>query len=231
MSPDSLVARVLKAIYYPSSNFLQATVGSQASYVWRSIVRGRELLESGIRWRVGNGSSIKVWQDKWIPQPFGFKVVSPNLFFGEDLLVEDLIDKGLSQWRVELLEVLFSPRDTEMILQIPLCSSWPADEIVWHYSRDGSFSVKTAYHLARTLEDLRSSQVGVSTASSATNWTKIWGLEVPPKVQHFVWRLVSGILPVRRNLCRRIMLPNAKCCWCLAEVEDEVHVFKDCAFA
>ena len=49
MYPDSLVAKILKANYFPADNFLQAKMGSQPSYVWRLILKGRDLLEKGLR--------------------------------------------------------------------------------------------------------------------------------------------------------------------------------------
>lgn len=33
-------------------------MGHKPSYTWRSILAGREILERGVRWRVGDGSSI-----------------------------------------------------------------------------------------------------------------------------------------------------------------------------
>jgi hypothetical protein len=38
--PDSLSARVLKAVYFPMTDALEAEVGSSPSRVWRAIVDG-----------------------------------------------------------------------------------------------------------------------------------------------------------------------------------------------
>lgn len=62
-NPDSLVAHVLKAKYFPDSSFIEARVRNRVSYVWRSILEGRNVLVEGLRWRVGNGQRIKVWAD------------------------------------------------------------------------------------------------------------------------------------------------------------------------
>ena len=57
-NPSSLVARVLKARYFPTSDLLNAKLGSSPSYSWRSIHSSLEIIRCGIRWRVGNGKQI-----------------------------------------------------------------------------------------------------------------------------------------------------------------------------
>jgi hypothetical protein len=37
------------------------------SYVWRSILKGLEVLKEGMIWRVGNGTNIRIWNDPWFP--------------------------------------------------------------------------------------------------------------------------------------------------------------------
>ncbi|XP_028063364.1 uncharacterized protein LOC114266637 [Camellia sinensis] len=67
--PHSLIARVLKAKYFPHTSFLDVLLGNSPSFTWRSIVSSRSLLNAGLRWRVGNGASISVKDDKWVPRP------------------------------------------------------------------------------------------------------------------------------------------------------------------
>uniref|UniRef100_A0A2N9F3X0 Reverse transcriptase domain-containing protein n=1 Tax=Fagus sylvatica TaxID=28930 RepID=A0A2N9F3X0_FAGSY len=55
----SLVFRVLKAKYFPHSSFLDACVPHNASFTWRSICDAKEVLKSGLRWRVGTGEHIQ----------------------------------------------------------------------------------------------------------------------------------------------------------------------------
>lgn len=40
---------------------------SSASWAWRSILAGRNILKKGWRWNLGNGFSIDVWRDPWLP--------------------------------------------------------------------------------------------------------------------------------------------------------------------
>ena len=76
-NPNSLTYRVFKAKYFAGCSFLEAQVGRKPSYVWRSLMAGREMVEMGSRWCVGNGRSVKIWRDRWIPTPDNFKVVTP----------------------------------------------------------------------------------------------------------------------------------------------------------
>lgn len=42
-NPNSMVARMLKAKYFPRGTFLEAEAGANSSFFWRSFVWGREL--------------------------------------------------------------------------------------------------------------------------------------------------------------------------------------------
>lgn len=37
--PEKLVSRIFKARYYPSDSFLTAKLGSNPSYIWRSVLK------------------------------------------------------------------------------------------------------------------------------------------------------------------------------------------------
>lgn len=56
--PDTLVSQIMKAKYYPGSSILEANVGRQPSFAWRSIHSSCDLLREGLVWRVGNGCKI-----------------------------------------------------------------------------------------------------------------------------------------------------------------------------
>ncbi|KAL0011249.1 hypothetical protein SO802_006357 [Lithocarpus litseifolius] len=74
---DSLLYQCFKARYFPRSNFLEAKESPNCSYVWRSLMAAMPILQSGHCWRVGNGESIHVLKDKWIPYFPTNKVLVP----------------------------------------------------------------------------------------------------------------------------------------------------------
>lgn len=46
--PDSLVAKVLKARYFKHTDIMDATLGSNPSYIWRSIMWSRQTMDEGL---------------------------------------------------------------------------------------------------------------------------------------------------------------------------------------
>lgn len=66
------------------------------------------LLREGCRKRVGDGISVSVWEDKWLPQ-FPYRIATPDVGNEQISLVSDLIIPGTSLWNLELVEEIFSP--------------------------------------------------------------------------------------------------------------------------
>ncbi|GKV50825.1 hypothetical protein SLEP1_g57512 [Rubroshorea leprosula] len=76
-NPNALWVRVLKSLYFPNSSFFDARKGSHPSWAWSSILHGRNLVQLGARWNVGNGQDILIYHDKWVPTLPGFKTGLP----------------------------------------------------------------------------------------------------------------------------------------------------------
>ncbi|XP_057811479.1 uncharacterized mitochondrial protein AtMg00310-like [Salvia miltiorrhiza] len=63
---STLLARSLKARYFPRTDILLASKAHNPSFVWRSLLAGRDLLMKGIVWKVGDGERIRIGKDCWI---------------------------------------------------------------------------------------------------------------------------------------------------------------------
>ena len=74
---NSLLYRVFKPKFFPNCSFIEASNAQASSYAWGSILKGREVLKKGMRWRVGDGSSISIWSDPWLPSTFLLFISSP----------------------------------------------------------------------------------------------------------------------------------------------------------
>jgi len=71
------VACIMKEKYHPRVDFLDAKLGSRPSFVWRSILKAKSILQTGMGWRVGNGEDIKIWKDVWLNPPKS-RLLLPN---------------------------------------------------------------------------------------------------------------------------------------------------------
>ncbi|MED6195911.1 hypothetical protein PIB30_042300 [Stylosanthes scabra] len=49
-------------------------IGSALSWVWRSILEGRRIVERGLHWQLGSGSNVKIFGDPWLPPPYPLTV-------------------------------------------------------------------------------------------------------------------------------------------------------------
>jgi len=145
--PESLVAQVLRDKYFPNSTFLQASLGRNPSYAWRSIFKAKAIIEKGMLWRVGNGETIKIWGDKWLPSSGSSLVQSFPMGMNLDTRVSFLIDQQVGGWNYSLVQNLFDEGEAEQILSIALSPLHGPDRIIWGGTKNGIFIVCSAYHL------------------------------------------------------------------------------------
>lgn len=65
INENRLVTSIMKACYFPSYEFLDAKIGNNPSFMWRSILAAHGSIKQGYRKRIGNGKSINVWKVAW----------------------------------------------------------------------------------------------------------------------------------------------------------------------
>ena len=89
---NSLLHSVFKVKYFAKVSFMDAQLGRNPSYVWRSVVAARDTIDKGLRWNVGNGKKVNIWNDRCLPTADSFKRVSPRNQEVRLEKVEQLID-------------------------------------------------------------------------------------------------------------------------------------------
>ena len=113
-SEDSLFFRYFEANFFPHGSIFDAKE-KNGSYAWRSILKGREVIMRGMRWRIGDGSAVQVYQDNWLPTSEYGRFSSPISDNNPDTLVASLIDQDLCSWREVEIDRLFLPREASII--------------------------------------------------------------------------------------------------------------------
>ena len=149
--PDSLLTRTLKARYFPRGSFFEATKSYCPSFSWQNIISARDVLKKGLSWRVGNGDSIRIWQDRWLPDDTNFLFPLSRQVVDLDQPVNSLMNDDRSAWKVSTILRTFPNQIARQILAIPLSVRRIEDSWRWHFTKSGFFSVKSTYHLACNL--------------------------------------------------------------------------------
>jgi hypothetical protein len=186
----------------------------------------KDLLSSGIIWRVGDGKSINVWGDNWLPN-FGSLNFQPELTLPRDAKVSDLIDVSVRGWNCGLIDNCFPAYVANIIKNIPLCPLFPPDKIIWNGTSSRSFSVKNAYHMALDLLKQKNGECSYS-VGNRDFWKKIWSTNVSNVSKKFLWRACQNALPTKQNLFRKGVVENDICTCCQLEGESVVHALWCC---
>ena len=205
-NPESLLSLVLKEKYFPGSHLMEASRGRNTSWGWKGIYEACQVLRCGLRWRVGDGSSINIRNDPWFPKPSTFKVTP--LASLQATMVSDLIEPSTRTWKAEMVKSGFNLDDVSPILSIPVSRTGRRDRLVWHHSVNGEYSVRTGYGEAvKLMENGALGRRGRGTSSENRKpnqvWNLIWKLKVPNKIKLFIWRCCNNSLVVRHNLKKR----------------------------
>lgn len=111
---------------------MEAEVGSNQSYIQRSLSWSRELLDQTF-WRVANEESIRLFQDAWI---LGLQLGHIVSRIATSLMVSHFI-KDSYTWDKELIDMAFLPHEATAILKSPVCSRVDSDARYWiHEKKD-----------------------------------------------------------------------------------------------
>lgn len=68
-NPNTTIVRIFKTKYYPQGVFLEAALGHNSSFDWRSIQAFHVLVRRGLKWRIGDGKRINIGKDLWLRAP------------------------------------------------------------------------------------------------------------------------------------------------------------------
>lgn len=115
---NPVVTALMKARYYPHSDFLNASIGNNPSYIWRSILEAQDVIRKGLRKKIGDGRNTLVWQDPWLPcNENGFMTTErhPQL---DHVTAASMMNTEQMEWDEEILEDLCNARDRKLIKQV-----------------------------------------------------------------------------------------------------------------
>ena len=134
-----------------------------------------------MQWRIGDGCSIWIFQDQWLPYSSHVRVFSLNLDCYPDAKVSSLIDHELHFWKTDVVGRVFLLFEANLVKAIPLSLSRKSDDIFWPRTWDGVYLVKTGYKsLMKGDELVEPGASDIEVMKGVSN--KIWHLQVPNRV-------------------------------------------------
>ena len=181
---------------------------------------------------MGDGASIHVTKDRWILNHPTNMVLHPPLEEEWEWWVADLIDWRFKTWNREFIEANFHREDAKAILSMPLSCRNASDLLMWLHTKNGEYTMRSGYHIARGITKQESDMGECSReVYGSLVWQHLWKLHLPNKIKVFGWRACQNVLPTRKNLaCHKVIMDDG-CEFCKMNLESVIHVLWQCGVA
>ncbi|KAL2920754.1 hypothetical protein RDABS01_012245 [Bienertia sinuspersici] len=206
--------------YLRKSNFMDAIPNQGQSQLWRDVLKGRDILSTGLIMGIGDGSQTSLWYHHWVGVSPVYQLMAVEV--PENIAhwrVADIIVGN--SWSLDSISHLIPSSLIPEIMAIPISSSYPIeDRVRWRLTKHGEFTIKSAYHHTTN----NALQLPHSKFCSS-----LWKINAPFKYKMLLWNASHSILPVGTILSIKIPNFNNLCARCGSFPEDHMHLFRECA--
>ena len=152
-NPNSLVSRIYKARYFPNCSFMEASTGSNSSFVWRSVWEAKQVISAGMRWKIGSGNLVNI-----VGQPWLLDDNNPCITSNAEGLINHKVSAIMAAdyrgWDEEILGDMFNTRDQQCIRRIVLSDTLEDDSVYWGKEASGKYTVRSAYRLLQAQKNV-----------------------------------------------------------------------------
>jgi hypothetical protein len=166
---DSPCLRALRSKYKVTDSWLKDEPRKNATHTWRAMEKMKTLISKGVCFLVGDGLSIDVWKEPWVPWLPNF---SPNpknqSIVTAPLKVAELFDPSSKGWSETKLGDLFDVVSIVAIKRICIPVYPKKDKLIWILDLKGKFSVKSAFKTSQPQTN----------GNVEDNWKGLWKLKI-----------------------------------------------------
>ena len=189
---------------------------------WKGVIWAMQAAHMGVRWVIRNGDKIRFWEDQWLGN------TCLAILFWPLYVINEQHGKTVREvWNGEELQLSFRRGVSERIMGMweelkaavqSIALNNEEDQILWTYSSSGKYSVQSLYAIVNHRGVVR---IFVHA---------VWKLNIPPRVQFFLWLLSNNRVLTRDNLAKRREVNDPTCLFC-NEKESITHLFFQCCVA
>jgi hypothetical protein len=112
-----------------------------------------------------------------------------------------------------MLDSMFSKEEVSIIQSIPASMSNKEDRCIWRGTKNGHFTVRSAYHIQQEI-NIQNEASSSSMEGYSEVWSKIWSLQLPGVEIFFMESLQRNFThtdqPFQEERCGQPALPNMK---------------------
>ncbi|XP_057449118.1 uncharacterized protein LOC130740498 [Lotus japonicus] len=215
--PRKLWVEAMKHKYLRNSSVLQVEPKATDSPIWKGILKARDQLKEGFKFRLGNGET-SLWYGDWSGDGALARKVLYVDMHDVQLSLRDVISNG--NWNLGNVYTLIPPEFVQQLHNIePRISHSRRDVWIWDKGETGCYSVKEAYQWLHRLK---------YPLAVAGDWRWVWSLKVPERVRFFVWLVLHQSIQTNAYRYRCNMTATPNCSRCSATEEDALHCLRDC---
>jgi len=185
----SLWARVIKHKYNPPARIWELQAWQHVSQAWRAVVEGRDILQWGLKWEIGDGASVKFFKDVWVSSS------PPNLW--PNLLILNDTDKNVKefisptrQWDQRRFIETVGIVAAQVITRLPLPHGQAHDRMRFLGPDLIGYSINKAYKLLTS----------TGTSQDSFDWKWVWGLPCSQRIRTRCRKVFKGCVPMRAFL-------------------------------
>ncbi|KAG7587818.1 Reverse transcriptase zinc-binding domain [Arabidopsis suecica] len=146
------------------------------------------------------------------------------------MTVSDLWKEGQREWDPTIFEGVLNPEDQTLAKSLYLSQHSETDSYEWAYTKNARYNVRSGYWVA-THVNLHDDETVTPPKGSVFLKTKIWNLNITPKIRHFLWKCLSGAIATTTQLITRTIPADPICQRCCKEDETINHILFTCPFA
>lgn len=168
--PNSLVARLFKARYFPNDHILNAKKRYGSIFIWTGIWEGKEQLRKGFRWILEDGKDFQAFRDPWLKGKVDFCVEDDHVNVIRTEKVCNYFHLDIKEWDVHKIMHDFHNADIQFVLRTKIPQNNVKERIAWNDSTTGMYTVKTGYQFRA------SKHLANVPSTDPRGWNNLWKL-------------------------------------------------------